>query len=74
MGSLTKNKKTRAELPAMVERAFPGLTLATAEDAVAEPQEGWFKGTCHLGLMEKLKRVNYELVWPFWPQLFFTVK
>ena len=42
MESKTKNRKTREQVAAMVERAFPGLTLADGEDAVSELKEGWF--------------------------------
>jgi aminoglycoside phosphotransferase (APT) family kinase protein len=52
MESQTKNKKTRAELQAMVQRAFPGLTLAAAEDAVTELKEGWFNVAYDLRLSD----------------------
>ncbi len=42
MESKTKNRKTREQVAAMVERAFPGLTLADGEDAMSELKEGWF--------------------------------
>ncbi|GER89870.1 aminoglycoside phosphotransferase [Dictyobacter vulcani] len=42
MESKTKNRKTRAQVARMVERAFGGTTLATGEDAMRELKEGWF--------------------------------
>ena len=42
MESKTKNKKTRAQIAKMVERAFSGVTLAVGDDAVRELKEGWF--------------------------------
>lgn len=42
MESLTKNKKSRETIEAMVKRSFPGLGLANGEDAVTEMKEGWF--------------------------------
>ncbi len=42
MESKTKNRKTPEQVAQMVERSFPGLTLATGDDAVREMKEGWF--------------------------------
>lgn len=42
MESRTKNKKTRAQIEAMVGRAFAGLGLAPGEDAITELKDGWF--------------------------------
>ena len=42
MESKTKNKKTREQISKMVERAFGGMMLASAGDAVSELKEGWF--------------------------------
>ncbi len=42
MESLTKNKKNRTTIEAMVKRSFPGLTLADGEAAITEMKEGWF--------------------------------
>lgn len=42
MESLTKNKKSRETIDAMVKRSFPGLCLASGEDAITEMKEGWF--------------------------------
>lgn len=42
MESKTKNKKTRAQIAKMVERAFNGVTLAAGDGAVGELKEGWF--------------------------------
>jgi aminoglycoside phosphotransferase (APT) family kinase protein len=42
MESKTKNRKTPEQIARMVERAFPGLTLANNADAVTELKEGWF--------------------------------
>lgn len=42
MESKTKNKKTPQQVAKMVERAFPGLTLAAGDAALVELKEGWF--------------------------------
>ncbi len=42
MESKTKNRKTPEQIARMVERAFPGLTMANNADAVTELKEGWF--------------------------------
>ncbi len=42
MESLTKNKKSREAIEAMVKRSFPGLELASGEEAITEMKEGWF--------------------------------
>ncbi len=52
MESKTKNRKTRAQLARMVERAFDGLTLAPGEDAVSELKEGWFNAAYNVRLSD----------------------
>ena len=52
MESKTKNRKNRAQLTAMVERAFHGLTLAEGEDAISELKEGWFNAAYSLRLSD----------------------
>lgn len=42
MESKTKNKKTRAQIEAMAQRAFCGIGLDEREDAIVELKEGWF--------------------------------
>lgn len=42
MESQTKNAKNRAQIEAMVRRAFGGLGLHAAADAVRELKDGWF--------------------------------
>ena len=51
MESITKNRKTRAQIEAMVDRAFDGARLATGTSAVFEFNEGWFNASyaLHLG-------------------------
>ena len=50
MESKTKNRKTRAQLEAMVARAFHGLALAADAEAVTELKEGWFNVAYQLRL------------------------
>ena len=52
MESKTKNRKTRAQLEAMVARAFGGMTLADGEDAVLELKEGWFNVAYNIRLAD----------------------
>jgi aminoglycoside phosphotransferase (APT) family kinase protein len=52
MESKTKNRKTREQIAQMVERAFPGTTLATGEDAVSELKEGWFNAAYNVLLSD----------------------
>lgn len=52
MESKTKNRKTREQVAAMVERAFPGLTLAPVEDAVSELKEGFFNAAYQVCLSD----------------------
>ena len=42
MESRTKNKKSREEIKQLVERAFPGLTIAEGEAGCRELTEGYF--------------------------------
>jgi aminoglycoside phosphotransferase (APT) family kinase protein len=50
--SKTKNRKTREQLTRMVERSFPGLTLAPGDDAVTELKEGWFNAAYNVCLSD----------------------
>jgi aminoglycoside phosphotransferase (APT) family kinase protein len=50
--SKTKNRKTREQLARMVERSFPGLTLAPGGDAVTELKEGWFNAAYNVCLSD----------------------
>lgn len=52
MESRTKNRKTREQVARMVERAFDGLTLAAAVDAVTELKEGWFNAAYNVCLSD----------------------
>jgi len=52
MESKTKNRKTREQLAAMVNRAFDGVTLADGEDAITELKEGWFNVAYDLRLSD----------------------
>lgn len=52
MESKTKNRKTHPQVARMVERAFPGLTLAPGEDALAELKEGWFNAAYNVRLSD----------------------
>ncbi len=52
MESKTKNRKTRAELQKMVERAFPGFTLAEGDEAITELKEGWFNVAYNIRLSD----------------------
>jgi aminoglycoside phosphotransferase (APT) family kinase protein len=52
MESKTKNRKTREQMIGMVERAFPGLTLSSGEDAVRELKEGWFNAAYDVRLSD----------------------
>lgn len=42
MESQTKNAQSRAQIAAMVARAFDGMTLVEGESAVRELKDGWF--------------------------------
>lgn len=50
MESKTKNKKTRAQIEAMVGRAFAGLGLAPGEAAITELKDGWFNAAYDIRL------------------------
>lgn len=52
MESTTKNRKTRDQIDRMVERSFPGLTLAESGDAVVELTEGWFNAAYNVRLSD----------------------
>ncbi len=52
MESKTKNRKTRAQLEAMVARAFDGARLAAGDDAVSELKEGWFSAAYSIRLAD----------------------
>ncbi len=52
MESKTKNRKTHAQVARMVERAFPGVTLAPGADAIAELKEGWFNAAYNVCLSD----------------------
>jgi aminoglycoside phosphotransferase (APT) family kinase protein len=52
MESKTKNRKTHEQVARMVERAFPGLTLAAGEDALSELKEGWFNAAYNMRLSD----------------------
>ncbi len=52
MESKTKNRKTPEQVARMVERAFPGLTLATGENALSELKEGWFNAAYNVCLSD----------------------
>lgn len=50
MKSKTKNTKTRAQIEAMVARAFGGMALADDEGAVYELKDGWFNAVYSIRL------------------------
>jgi aminoglycoside phosphotransferase (APT) family kinase protein len=50
MESNTKNKQTRAQMAAMVARAFNGLSLADGDTAVTELKDGWFNAAYSIQL------------------------
>ncbi|MCC6602948.1 MAG: aminoglycoside phosphotransferase family protein [Anaerolineae bacterium] len=50
MESKTKNKKTRAQIEAMAQRAFAGLGLAPGEAAITELKDGWFNAAYDIRL------------------------
>lgn len=52
MESRTKNRKTREQVARMVERAFPGCSLAAGEDAINELKEGWFNAAYNVRLSD----------------------
>lgn len=52
MESATKNRKTREQIAAMVERSFAGLTLDAGEDAISELKEGWFNAAYNVRLSD----------------------
>jgi aminoglycoside phosphotransferase (APT) family kinase protein len=52
MESKTKNRKTREQIAAMVDRSFPGTCLAAGEDAVREFKEGWFNAAYSVRLID----------------------
>jgi aminoglycoside phosphotransferase (APT) family kinase protein len=52
MESKTKNKKSREQVAAMAEKAFPGFTLATEDDAITELKEGWFNAAYNVRLSD----------------------
>ena len=52
MHSTTKNTKTRAQIAAMVARAFGGTALAGSDDAVRELKDGWFNAAYSIQLAD----------------------
>lgn len=52
MESKTKNRKTRAQIARMAEKAFSGTTLAAGEDAISELKEGWFNAAYNVRLAD----------------------
>jgi 5-methylthioribose kinase len=50
--SKTKNRKTREQVAAMVERAFGGTTLAIGEEAMSELKDGWFNAAYNVRLSD----------------------
>ena len=52
MESKTKNKQTRAQIAAMVARAFDGMVLADGEDAILEMKDGWFNVSYRIRLTD----------------------
>ncbi len=50
MEAKTKNKQTRQQITLMTERAFPGLTVSDAEDAINEMTDGWFNASYSVSL------------------------
>ena len=52
MESKTKNRKTPEQVRRMVERAFPGLTLADGAEALVELKEGWFNAAYNVRLSD----------------------
>jgi aminoglycoside phosphotransferase (APT) family kinase protein len=52
MESKTKNKKSRAQIERMAERAFGGLGLAPQDDAVNELKLGWFNAAYEVRLAD----------------------
>ena len=52
MESRTKNRKTREQVARMVERAFPGLTLAAGDESINELKEGWFNAAYKVRLSD----------------------
>ena len=52
MNSITKNTKTRAQIAAMVARAFAGTALDPSADAVREVTDGWFNATYRIRLAD----------------------
>jgi aminoglycoside phosphotransferase (APT) family kinase protein len=52
MESKTKNTKTRAQVEAMVARAFSGQALADNDDAVRELKDGWFNAAYNIRLAD----------------------
>lgn len=57
MNSKTKNRKTRAQIAAMVKQAFDGSTLANGEDALVELHDGWYNAAYTLRLSDGLEAV-----------------
>jgi aminoglycoside phosphotransferase (APT) family kinase protein len=52
MESKTKNKKNREQITGMVEKAFPGYSLAAEENAITELKEGWFNAAYNVRLSD----------------------
>ncbi|MEZ4592863.1 MAG: aminoglycoside phosphotransferase family protein [Chloroflexota bacterium] len=52
MESKTKNKQTRAQIAAMVAKAFAGATLAEGEEAIVEMKDGWFNASYGIRLAD----------------------
>lgn len=52
MESKTKNKQTRAQIEAMVSRAFAGAKLADGAEAIVEMKDGWFNASYGIRLAD----------------------
>ena len=52
MESITKNRKSRKQIAAMVARTFGGMTIAEGEDAISELKEGWFNAAYDVRLSD----------------------
>ena len=49
---MTKNRKGREDIAAMVRRSFDGMALSTDEDAITEITEGWFNAVYSVRLAD----------------------
>ena len=52
MHSLTKNSKSRAQIDALVRRAFDGMGLAPGDAGLRELADGWFNAAYDVGLAD----------------------